>query len=116
MRNSMTAAIAIAIVGAWWWWSEMPRNDNNRAVANNITSVPSQTRLKIQFEVTATEDLKIVEGQRVKKGQLIAEHRPQRITAPCAGSIARVKLLSRRSGLLKYEVVSTCSQPPTTNR
>jgi hypothetical protein len=54
MRDSMTAAIAIATVGAWWWWSEMPRNDNNRAVANNATIVQSETRLKIQLLLWTT--------------------------------------------------------------
>ncbi|AFY93131.1 hypothetical protein [Chamaesiphon minutus] len=74
-------------------------------------------RLKIQLELTTPKDLKVEEGQHVIKGQLIANYQQQPIAAPYAGSILRVKLLSRHSGLLKYEVVLLTShqaQKPST--
>jgi Na+-translocating ferredoxin:NAD+ oxidoreductase RnfC subunit len=74
-------------------------------------------RLKIQLELTTPQDLKVEEGQHVVKGQLIANYQQQPIAAPYAGSILRVRLLSRHSGLLKYEVVLLTShqaQKPST--
>lgn len=128
MRNSLSAILACAIVGSWWWWSETPRS-TNRAIANDASATksdPTGKRLKIQLELATAEDLKVKEGQRVVKGQLIANHllgethaevpsarfhpQKQQITAPDAGSILRVRLLSRQGGLLKYEVVLLSSQ------
>jgi hypothetical protein len=114
MRHSLSALFACAIVGCWWWWSETPRS-TNRAIANDSSATKSEAtgkRLKIQIELTTAEDLKVKEGQRIIKGQLIANHQRQRITAPDAGSILRVRLLSRQGGLLKYEVVLLCLQTP----
>jgi hypothetical protein len=114
MRHSLSAILACAVVGSWWWWSETPRN-TNRAIANDASATQSDAtgkRLKIQLELATADDLKVKEGQRIVKGQLIANHRRQQITAPDAGSILRVRLLSRQGGLLKYEVVLLCSQTP----
>jgi hypothetical protein len=121
MKNSLSAILACTIV-SFWWWSKTP-NHNNRALAKppkgSITNDSSATksdatgkRLKIQLELVTTEDLKVKEGQQVIRGQLIANHRQQQITAPDAGSILRVRLLSRHSGLLKYEVVLLCTPTP----
>lgn len=112
MRHSLSAILACTIVGSWWWWSETPRS-SNRAIANDASATKSNAtskRLKIQLELATAEDLKVKEGQRVIKGQLIANHQRQQITAPDAGSILRVKLLSRHGGLLQYEVVLLSSQ------
>lgn len=121
MRHSLSAILACALVGSYWWWSETPRNTNRalakplqERIANDLSATKSEAtgkRLKIQLELAAAEDLKVKEGQRVVKGQLIANHQLQQIAAPDAGSILRVKLLSRHGGLLKYEVVLLCLQP-----
>jgi hypothetical protein len=86
MKRSLSALCSVLIIGGWWFFS-LPKRDN-RAIASGenqptqkIEPVPTAAptnggkRLKIQFEIARAGDLKVKDGDRVEKSQLIADHR-----------------------------------------
>jgi hypothetical protein len=85
MKKSISALCSVLIIGGWWFFS-LPKRDN-RAIASGekqpakqveakqVEPAPAGKRLKIQFEISGTKDLKVKDGDRVEKSQLIADHR-----------------------------------------